>query len=214
MRRIGENPGILVDRFRPHTQRIWQNLTREEKQEFLSRYAAKWNVIRHRIPQPIPQRLTEAITTGQVRVVRGNIANLVDLDDRVGVKVHSHEGEDTNIEGGVVINCTGPNAGFSDADVPLFVNLLERGQIRPDELNMGIEVGPDFAVIDRDGNNSEILFAIGPLMKGSLWETTAVPELRGQAMRVAELMLQAVTEDVGRDYRLSVEEEHVIEYFI
>jgi uncharacterized NAD(P)/FAD-binding protein YdhS len=113
------------------------------------------------------------------------------------------------------INCTGPNAGFSDSDVPLFVNLMRRGQIRPDELNMGIEVGPDFAVIDSDGNNSNTLFAIGPLMKGSLWETTAVPELRGQAMRVAELMLEPVTDEVvGRDYRLSVEEEHVIEYFI
>jgi uncharacterized NAD(P)/FAD-binding protein YdhS len=92
---------------------------------------------------------------------------------------------------------------------------MRRGQIRPDELNMGIEVGPDFAVIDSDGNNSNTLFAISPLMKGSLWETTAVPELRGQAMRVAELMLEPVTDEVvGRDYRLSVEEEHVIEYFI
>ncbi|MDF1743819.1 MAG: hypothetical protein P1V19_08990, partial [Gimesia sp.] len=66
-----------------------------------------------------------------------------------------------------------------------------------------------------EGEHSEFLFAIGPLMKGTLWETTAVPELRGQAMRVAQLLLDDVsTVTPGHDYRFSVEEEHVIEYYI
>ena len=73
----------------------------------------------------------------------------------------------------------------------------------------------DFATIDAEGNPSEFLFAIGPLMKGTLWETTAVPELRGQAMRVAQLLLDdAALVSPGHDYRISVEEEHVIEYYI
>ncbi len=105
--------------------------------------------------------------------------------------------------------------GFAETEVPLFQNLLRRGLIRPDELDMGIEIGADFAVIDRKGRPSEFLFAIGPLMKGTLWETTAVPELRGQAMRVAQIMLEeAVPAEPGHDYRISVEDEHVIEYFI
>jgi len=214
LREIGENPGIIVDRLRPHTQRIWKSLSLEEKREFLRNYAARWNVIRHRIPQPIHQSLTEAITTGRVRVVRGTILGLSEEGQRLGVQVRCHDGEERTLEGGLVINCTGPNAGFSATEVPLFQNLLRRGLIRADALDMGIEVGPDFAVPDREGNMSEFLFAIGPLMKGSLWETTAVPELRGQAMRVAEVMLEAVTAGAGRDFRLSVEEEHVIEYYI
>jgi uncharacterized NAD(P)/FAD-binding protein YdhS len=44
------------------------------------------------------------------------------------------------------------------------------------------------------------------LLKGSLWETTAVPELRGQAMRVAQLILEQEP--------LEAEEEYVIEYCI
>jgi uncharacterized NAD(P)/FAD-binding protein YdhS len=116
----------------------------------------------------------------------------------------------------LVINCTGPCAGFSETQVPLFENLLKRGLIRPDGLDMGIDVGSEFAVIDREGRHSDCLFAIGPLMKGTLWETTAVPELRGQAMRVAQIMLEDIlpAAEPGRDYRFSVEEEHVIEYFI
>lgn len=215
LQRIGENPGIVVDRLRPHTQRIWQQFLLSEKQEFLKRYAARWNVIRHRIAQPVHQRVNEAITEGRLRVVRGSITDLGELKDNVVVTLQNKAGEEQRLKGGLVINCTGPNSGFSVTTVPLFQNLLKRGLIRPDELDMGIDVAANFAVFDPDGNQSDFLYAIGPLMKGTLWETTAVPELRGQAMRVAQLLLDEVTVKApGHDYRFSVEEEHVIEYYI
>jgi len=172
-------------------------------------------VIRHRIAQPIHQRLTEDITEGKVRIVKGTVKSLEDQGDEVRVIYEDRAGERNSITGGLVINCTGPCAGFSETTVPLFENLLKRGLIRPDELDMGIDLGIEVAVIDADGNHSECLFAICPLMKGTLWETTAVPELRGQAMRVAELLVkETVAADPERDYRFSVEEEHVIEYYI
>lgn len=215
LQRIGENPGIVVDRLRPHTQRIWQQFLVSEKQEFLKRYAARWNVIRHRIAQPIHQRVTEAITEGRLRVMRGRISGLREQGDKVEVALQDRSGNEQLLSGGLVVNCTGPNSGFSDTSVPLFQNLLKRGLIRPDELDMGIDVAADFAVMNAEGNPSESLFAIGPLMKGTLWETTAVPELRGQAMRVAQLLLDDVAlVTPGHDYRFSVEEEHVIEYYI
>ncbi len=215
LRQLGENPGLLVDRLRPFTQRIWQRFSVAEKREFLSKYAARWNVIRHRIAQPIHQRLTEAITEGRVRIVKGNVQRLEQEGEQVRVIYETPQQEERAISGGLVINCTGPCAGFSQTSVPLFENLLKRGLIRPDELDMGIDVGAEFAVIDREGRHSQCLFAIGPLMKGTLWETTAVPELRGQAMRVAQILLEeAVPTEPGHDYRFSVEEEHVIEYFI
>lgn len=36
---------------------------------------------------------------------------------------------------------------------------------------------------------------LGPLLKGTYWETVAVPELRGQARRVAETVLDRVHQD-------------------
>lgn len=215
LRQLGENPGIIVDRLRPFTQRIWQGFSVSEKRKFLERYAARWNVIRHRIAQPIHQRLTEAITDGRVRIVKGRVRSLSERGEDVLVTVEKPNGREQSLCGGLVINCTGPQDRLADTEVPLFQNLLRRGLIRPDELDMGIDVGPDFSVIDRDGRKSEFLYAIGPLMKGTLWETTAVPELRGQAMRVAQSILEeAEPVEAGRDYRLSVEEEHVIEYYI
>ncbi len=213
--RLGENPGLVVDRLRPFTQRIWQKFSLEEKQQFLKHYAARWNVIRHRIAQPIHQRLTEAITEGRVKVQRGSLEEIRANGGSLEVVTKTPDGDQQIIPGGLVINCTGPNAGFSYTKVKLFQNLLQRGLIIPDELDMGIQVGPDFTVIDANGVSSSKLYAMGALMKGTLWETIAVPELRGQAMRVAEMMIATSTDhDQDRDYRLSVEEEHVIEYYI
>lgn len=42
----------------------------------------------------------------------------------------------------------------------------------------------------RGGARSRFLFAIGPLLRGTLWESIAVPEWRGQALRGAQTLLE------------------------
>ena len=54
---------------------------------------------------------------------------------------------------------------------------------------MGVRVEEDHTVVTRDGDRSEVLLALGPLLRGTLWETIAVPELRGQASRVAATLV-------------------------
>jgi uncharacterized NAD(P)/FAD-binding protein YdhS len=192
LRQLGANPAICVDKLRPHTQRIWQNFTTDEKREFTRRYAARWNVTRHRIAEPIHTRVMEAVSSGRLRVHKGRVAALDDAGPCVRVTIAGDDGERTTLEGGLVVNCTGPCPGFSATTDPLFRNLLGRGLVRADGLDMGIEADADFGVVGRNGVRSAGLYALGPLLKGSLWETTAVPELRGQAMRVAQLLLQDV----------------------
>jgi len=53
LRDLGSNPAIIVDKMRPHTQRIWQRFSLEERLEFIRHYAARWNVARHRIAPEI-----------------------------------------------------------------------------------------------------------------------------------------------------------------
>jgi len=52
-------------------------------------------------------------------------------------------------------------------------------------LFLGLDVDGTGALIDRNGLRSEILYALGPVRKGTLWETTAVPEIRAQALHLA-----------------------------
>jgi uncharacterized NAD(P)/FAD-binding protein YdhS len=42
---------------------------------------------------------------------------------------------------------------------------------------------------------SRSLFAIGPVRKGKLWETTAVPELRQQAANLAEHIVRIMSQE-------------------
>jgi uncharacterized NAD(P)/FAD-binding protein YdhS len=51
-----------------------------------------------------------------------------------------------------------------------------------------LDVADDGAVLDAEGNPSDFLYALGPLRKGNLWETIAVPEIRNQVSDLAKLL--------------------------
>jgi uncharacterized NAD(P)/FAD-binding protein YdhS len=94
----------------------------------------------------------------------------------------------------LLLNCTGPRERFSDTFEPLFQNLFQRGLVSSDDIDLGLAVAPNFAVIGRDGTVSSNLFAFGPLIRGTLWETTAVPELRSQAYQVSQTLLTNISD--------------------
>jgi len=66
---------------------------------------------------------------------------------------------------------------------------MEKGLARPDELSLGLDVTDDGNVLDAQGTASDFLYVVGPLRRGRLWETTAVPEIRVQVVELAELLL-------------------------
>ena len=65
------NPAIIVDRLRPHTQRIWSEFSREDRLTFAKNHAARWNVFRHRISPDIHAQITNSQLTGQLQVHAG-----------------------------------------------------------------------------------------------------------------------------------------------
>ena len=87
-----------------------------------------------------------------------------------------------------MINCTGPDTDLARVSDALVQALREDGLIRPDELGLGLDTDEDCRLLDARGQPNERLFLVGPLRKGLLWENTAVPELRVEARRVAELL--------------------------
>jgi len=192
LRELGANPAIVVDRMRPHTQRIWQRFTLEERATFLRQHAARWNVMRHRIAPEIHALITTAQLTEQLNVRAASIERV----DAVGNKIHVQLGDGESVAGDLVLNATGPRMRFSATHSVLLQNLLRRGLIASDDMDMGLRVDPDHTAITSDRKRSPLLLALGPLLRGTLWETIAVPELRGHARRVAETLLnQPITPD-------------------
>ena len=197
LRAAGENPAIVVDKMRPHTQRVWQGFSLEERRRFVASYSARWNVMRHRIAQPIHRQVTAAIDSGRLRISRGAVSRLEPRGAQIRVhleypKASADAGRAVApeaLDGALVINCTGPQTRFSATRSPLLRNLLASGVAQPDAMDMGIRIDSEFAAIERSGRTSTFLHVIGPLLRGTLWETIAVPELRGQALKVAQILL-------------------------
>jgi uncharacterized NAD(P)/FAD-binding protein YdhS len=96
-------------------------------------------------------------------------------------------GADTiELEAGWLINTTGTTGDVTATATPLLRDLLATGQARPDPLGLGIDAGIDGAVLAADGQPSEVLYALGPPLRGLWYETTAIPEIREQAAALAE----------------------------
>jgi len=191
--RAAEEQGLtwrsVVDALRPINQQIWQSLSRPERRRFLRHGRAYWDVHRHRIAGAIADQLADESARGQLQVHAGRLTEYA--EDASGVTVAYRErgsGEVRQLRVDRVINCTGPDGDFRRVESPLVTDLLQQGLGRPDELLLGLDVADDGALLDGQGKPSSCLFALGPLRKGSLWESIAVPELRVQIAELAELL--------------------------
>ncbi len=69
---------------------------------------------------------------------------------------------------------------------PLMAALAERGPALTHRLGIGWPTAPDGALLDAAGRPSPGLFTLGPPRRGDLWESTAIPEIRGQARDLAQ----------------------------
>ena len=71
-------------------------------------------------------------------------------------------------------------------DDPLLLALRERGLVVPDPLLLGVETLDGGELVDETGAATPGLYAVGPPRRGTLWESTAIPEIRAQAAAVAD----------------------------
>jgi uncharacterized NAD(P)/FAD-binding protein YdhS len=97
------------------------------------------------------------------------------------------------VRSSLVANCTGSECDYRQLESPLIQQLLAAGLIRPDALHLGLEIDQQGALVDCNGKTSPQLYTIGASCKGKLWETTAVAEIRVQAMQLAKMLLAVKT---------------------
>lgn len=178
----------VFDAVKPLVREWWSGLPVEERQRFLRHVRPIWEVHRHRMPAQVHARLVKAVAEGSVRNIAGRIGLIRVDDDRLRIKLAQRDGTAAECWAKHVVNCTGPQADARRLDQPLLVDMLAQGFVRWDPLHMGIHTDPSGALIDAAGKISENLFAIGPLCKPTLWECTAVPEIRLQANTIATLI--------------------------
>ncbi len=188
----------VIDALRPSNQALWQSLSHPERRRFLSHLRPYWDCHRHRIAPVISARLNALIESGQLVRHVGRIRELRDEGVDVEVVIRERGNAATSLfRVGAVLNCSGSESDYRKLDSPLVQDLLARGLARPDPLRLGLDVDGDGALIGRHGVSSETLYTLGPPQKGILWETTAVPEIRVQAERLAASLLSHSFTDSG-----------------
>ena len=132
--------------------------------------------------------------TGRLDVARASVAGMRLAGERVIVQLDRGERGVEEVAVSRVVNCTGPALDLRAAREPLLDGLFASGAIRPGPLRLGLDHDPRAALLDASGAASRVLFGIGPMRKGRLWETTAIPEIRTQAFDLAD----QITSDLAR----------------
>jgi uncharacterized NAD(P)/FAD-binding protein YdhS len=137
----------------------------------------------------VSERIDALRASGALRVEAAALARLD--PDRDGVRAELRRGgrrEWARFDR--VVNCAGAEDDARRYPEPL-PSLLVAGRVRPDALRLGLDVDLDGRALAGDGTPAAVggspIHVIGPLRKGSLWETTAIPEIRRQA---ADLSVQ------------------------
>jgi uncharacterized NAD(P)/FAD-binding protein YdhS len=92
-----------------------------------------------------------------------------------------------------VLSCTGPQADYRKLNDPFVQQLLARDLLAPDPLRLGANTAEGGQICNREGNVINGLYTLGSTQKGRLYESIAVPELRGQAADLAERLLGDLT---------------------
>jgi uncharacterized NAD(P)/FAD-binding protein YdhS len=186
IRSLGISAEPLVDSLRPLTQQIWQGWSLKEKQRFVRLLRHLWGVARHRLPLHIHDQLQQWQIKGELQVLAGRVQGIEPSAQGYQV-LYQHQQTEYKLTVSQIINCTGPETDLSQLKQGLFAQLLQQGLIKQDELKLGIQVNPEtYQVRDAQGEAQVGFYAIGPLLRAELWESTAVNELRQQALQLAQ----------------------------
>lgn len=188
IREYGLSAEPLIDSLRPLTQTIWKRLTVVEKQVFMARLRHLWGVARHRIPLHIHDKLQQLRIEDRLHIFSGKIIDIIDNDGKIIVFFYDKKQKRiAQLSVSRVINCTGPETDLLKLEDHYLKNALLKGTLSQDILKLGINADPDtFEVLNQSAEIQSGLYAIGSNLKGVLWESTAVSELRAQAAGIAE----------------------------
>jgi len=176
----------VADAVRPLVPRLWSALSTAERARFLRHVHPYWEIHRHRMAPAIATHVEAMKSEGRLRVVAGRVVAATAHDGGFVVTVRPRSGHTVaNFHAAWVVNTTGPTLRYAENPTTLLRRLFDGGIVRPGPLDFGLEAAAGGALVDAAGQAHVDLFTLGPPLRGHLWETTAVPEIRLQAADLA-----------------------------
>jgi uncharacterized NAD(P)/FAD-binding protein YdhS len=179
-----------VDSVRTMVQQLWRGLSDADRAEFVTTDARAWETARHRMPPASADLIDAARECGRLVIRAASVTDVVELAD--GLEVTLSDGSVHRV--GALINCTGPCQRPEFSTDPLVQAVVRRGLAIPGPLGLGVGTDDDGRLCDAEGLTRAPVWTLGSLRRGSLWESTAMREIRAQAAAIAGCMLGPVVD--------------------
>ncbi|GJE01251.1 FAD/NAD(P)-binding protein [Methylobacterium isbiliense] len=175
----------VIDALRGVSIDLWRGLPPAEQRRFLRHVRSFWDVHRHRMAQPAAEICARERGLGRLTVLRARVEAVADRPGYAEVTLRERGPAGTSrIEAQRIIDASGVGR-VADTDDLLLRRLMAHGLIQPDTFGLGLAVTDDFTLVDQHGGSHRPLWTLGPLLRGTLWECTAVPDIRFQAAALA-----------------------------
>jgi uncharacterized NAD(P)/FAD-binding protein YdhS len=188
-RAVGGDFRVVVDSLRPRTQALWRGLPPADRARFLRHVQPFWDVHRHRMAPQVSETLRSLLSARALTILAGNVEAVEEGTSTLHARIRPRGADQPVVmEVRHVVDCTGP-APVRRTTHPLLRRMLDTGLVRTDALGLGLDVTPDGRLVSLANPRGDRLFAMGPLLKGALWETTAMAEIRGQAADLARTLV-------------------------
>jgi len=184
-----ENWREVIDAIRPFANALWRRFDYEQQRLFLTRVLRDWDVHRHRMSPTTAQRLSELLDSSIVTTQTGQVLHASPSSSGGFDLLVELNGTEQELSVDAVVNCTGPGRSWLEPANPVVTDLMSQGLAQPDPHGLGLMTTADGHLLSTEGKAVDQIFVMGPPRRGTLFETTAIPELRSQALHIADQIL-------------------------
>jgi uncharacterized NAD(P)/FAD-binding protein YdhS len=180
----------VIDGMRPINATLWQGLNLAQRRQFLRHVHWIWEASRHRIAPRSAETIQQLRDEGRLQVHAARVLS-VDGDGPLGVTLRSRASQVmSSLQADVVVQATGLDTAVAFTEHALLAQLIEDGLAVADPLQLGVSAHPDGRLINARGDSQPGLYAMGSLLRGNLWECTAMPEIRTAAHALASALVE------------------------
>jgi uncharacterized NAD(P)/FAD-binding protein YdhS len=194
----------IVDGLRPVTVELWRSLDPAERRRFLRHTRWAWEAVRHRMPPQTMRAIETLRAEGRLLIAAGRIRR---IDGHGPLTLSWRRRADGSLQttaADLAIQATGLQTAVKRTPHRLLRQMLVAGLVRVDGQGLGIEADVHGRVRRADGAAAPGLRVIGSLLRGAIWECTALPEIRMMAARFARELpaeLAQTARDTAAAYR-------------
>jgi uncharacterized NAD(P)/FAD-binding protein YdhS len=179
----------VIDSLRQHTAALWAALPHNDRARFLRHARWAWERARHRMAPQVAESIKALEREGRLRRLRGHMHSVALTDSGLRMRfLPKGESAEIALDADMIIQSTGLETDVRRTQHPLLQQLMTNGHVRSDPFGLGIDATPDGRLL-HNGSAWPRLFAIGSMLRGTLWESTAMPEIRQQARQLTDQLL-------------------------